>query len=287
MRSLPFALPLLASALSLAVASCCCPCKDGCGCDPSACDNIDLDPAPSGPRIDLGVSSHPATHTAGNPTVHEWTAQRLNPSGYRIGYRLSPTEAADIRKALNDFARSVGYRPMNDDTFMWSPGPECQGDMRCVFENMAARGRPGVLPIAERFRQRATESGMTVLQATELIVAFVQDIRYEIPKAEPFGVLPPALVMSESRGDCDSKALLGLMLLRELNVSSILISSEAHHHTMLAVALPASGRSFTYAGQRYAFVECTAKGSPIGHINPELLSPNDWRAVPVRVMAAP
>jgi hypothetical protein len=176
---------------------------------------------------------------------------------------------------------------MKDDSFVWSPGPECRGDMRCVFEDMVARNRPGILPIAERFRTHAKSSGMTVLQATELIVAFVQDIRYEIPKKEPFGVLPPALVMSESRGDCDSKALLGLMLLREINVSSILISSQAHRHTMLGVALPASGRSFTFAGRRYAYVECTAKGSPIGHVNSDLLHPNDWRAVPVRVTARP
>ncbi|MFW5740491.1 MAG: hypothetical protein ACOC1F_09005, partial [Myxococcota bacterium] len=165
------------------------------------------------------------------------------------------------------------------------PGPACQGDMRCVFEELVAHNRPAVLPIAERFRARAKSTGMNAVEAAELIIAFVQDIRYEIPKAEPFGVLPPSLVMSESRGDCDSKALLALMLLREINVSSILISSQAHRHTMLGVALPASGRSFSHAGRRYAFVECTAKGSPIGHINPELLRPNDWRAVPVRVMA--
>lgn len=277
---------LVAGALALGLASCCCPCEDGCGCDPSACEGIDLEPAPSGPRVDLGVHNHPAAHTTGNPTLHAWTARRIRPSGYQIGYRLSPAEAAGIRQALQDYARSVGYRTVDDTTFMWTPGAACQGDLRCVFEDMAVRNRAGVQPIAEAFRLRATTSGMNALEATELIIAFVQDIRYEIPKAEPFGVLPPALVMSESRGDCDSKALLGLMLLREINVSSILISSQAHRHTMLGVALPSSGRSFTYGGRRYAFVECTAKGSPIGHINPELLRPNDWRAVPVELGGA-
>ena len=119
----------------------------------------------------------------------------------------------------------MGYRAVDDSSFMWTPGADCEGDMRCVFEDMATSNQAGVRPIAEAFRLRATTVGMNTLQAAELIIAFVQDIRYEIPKAEPFGVLPPALVMSESRGDCDSKALLGLMLLRQINVSSILISS--------------------------------------------------------------
>jgi hypothetical protein len=93
-------------------------------------------------------------------------------------------------------------------------------------------------------------------------------------------------VVSEKRGDCDSKALLGHMLMGELGIDSMLISSQVHKHSMLGVALPSGGTTFTYRGRRYAFVECTAEGSPIGHINRELLSPNDWRPVPIAVRAA-
>jgi hypothetical protein len=92
-------------------------------------------------------------------------------------------------------------------------------------------------------------------------------------------VLPPALVAQRRWGDCDSKSLLAHMILRTLGINSVLISSEAHQHTMLGVALPAPGTSFTWQGRRYAFVELTAKRSPIGHIHPKLLSPNDWRVV--------
>jgi hypothetical protein len=92
-------------------------------------------------------------------------------------------------------------------------------------------------------------------------------------------VLPPALVAKQRWGDCDSKALLAHMLLRHLGLQSVLISSEAHRHTMLGLALPAGGSSFEWRGRRYAFVELTAKRSPIGQINPELLRPNDWQVV--------
>jgi hypothetical protein len=285
MKSSDLLLALASGMACWMLTSCCCPCEDGCGCDPSSCDDIDLDPeyspVPQGPRVDLGVHSHPLSFTPSKPTLHDWTAHRLRPPAYRVGYGLAPNEAAAIHQAFQDYARSVNYRDLGGERFQWSPRFGCGHDMACVFEELASRNWPAVKPIARRFRSHASQSGMNSLQAAEMVISFVQDIRYDNPKREPFGLLPPALVMSESRGDCDSKALLALMILEDLNVSSLLISSEAHRHTMLGVALPASGRSFEHRGRRYAFVECTAKGAPIGHMDPSLLRPNDWRAVPV------
>ncbi len=265
---------------ALQLVSCCC-CDDAC-CDVSLFDGVDLEPRSLEPTIDLGTHSYPTNHTATQPTEHRFAASRHTPANYRIGYALSPTQALASRESLHIYARTVNYAPIDDHKFVWTPGPECQGDMRCVLETVAKGDRPRVLRIAEALHKRAKTNNMSALQAAELVVSFVQSIRYEIPKKEPFGILPPALVMSESRGDCDSKALLALMILRELHIDSILISSRAHQHTMLGIALPSSGQSFTYEGRRYAFVECTAKGSPIGHVNRKLLRPNDWRAVSVR-----
>ena len=72
------------------------------------------------------------------------------------------------------------------------------------------------------------------------------------------------------------------MLLHALGFDTLLLSSSAHHHSMLGIALPVPGTKMTSAGRDYAFTEMTARGSPIGHINAELLRPNDWKAVPFR-----
>jgi hypothetical protein len=61
-----------------------------------------------------------------------------------------------------------------------------------------------------------------------------------------------------------------------------MLSSRAHAHAMLGIAIPAPGTTFKFGGRTYAFTELTAKSSPIGHINPELVSPNDWKVVPTR-----
>ena len=93
---------------------------------------------------------------------------------------------------------------------------------------------------------------------------------------------PPSLVVKERDGDCDSKTLLAHMILRELGIESVLVSSDAHRHTMLGLALPSAGTTFTHRGRRYAFVEMTAKRAPIGYIDPRLLRPNDWHVVTMR-----
>jgi hypothetical protein len=108
-----------------------------------------------------------------------------------------------------------------------------------------------------------------------------------VPDKEPFGLLVPALVVAEKRGDCDSKSLLALMLLHELGIESVIVESEAHHHAMLGVPLPSQGASFEYNGHRYAFTECTAEGWPIGRMDPRLTHPNDWIAFEVRVDKKP
>lgn len=272
----------------LQLASCCCPCADGCdlgGCDPGGCDSSgctpDIPVAPSGPEVDLGIAPYPPDTPVVGAATHNWIARELTPNQYRVGFALSPEEALAVREAHATYARKVGYHSIDDSSFTWSPPASCQGDMRCIFAELDRSNGDDIRALAARFKARVQESNLSALQAASLVVTFVQNIRYEIPKAEPFGILAPALVVSEKRGDCDSKAFLGQMLLHELGIESMLISSQAHKHTMLGIALPVQGKTFTFNGTRYAFTECTAEGSPIGHINSDLLRPDDWRAVPV------
>jgi len=237
---------------------------------------------PPGTGVNLGVSSFPPGTSKFDATMYAWRARKLVPRDYRMGYALAGTEQTSIRNDLQRYARSVKHETDDGEVFRWSPPPGCRGGLKCVFEKLIARNRSDVLPIAERFRSRARSSKLDSLQTAMLVISWVQAIRYEVPKKAPFGVLPPALVAAESRGDCDSKALLALMILHELGIDGMLISSSIHRHTMLGLPLPVAGAHFRYGGRRYAFTECTAKGAPIGYMDPKLKSPNDWKAVPVR-----
>jgi hypothetical protein len=237
---------------------------------------------PSGTAIDLGTAVYPDGTDESGASVHTWNA-KLRPAAYRVGYALGAPEGASVDEAFRRWAGSVHFARVPNGRFGWSPPRGCGGDLHCVYENIAERGAGDLEPLVERFRARQRAAKLSTLDLGALVVTFVQSIRYEVPNDEPFGILPPPLVVSQRRGDCDSKALLGHMLLRSLGIDSIIVSSAAHHHAMLGIALPVPGTMMTIAGRRYAFTETTAKGSPIGHINPSLLAPNDWRPVAIRI----
>lgn len=230
---------------------------------------------------DLGVATFPGDALS-KPIDHPWRATSLKPSKYQIAYAISDDEQKAVADAYHEFAKSVGHARTGENTFRWRPGAlRCFGGLHCVYESLEQQGRASIEPLADLFRRYGKARGLDSIKLTRLVITFAQEIKYRIPKEEPFGVMPPALVVAKMNGDCDSKSLLAHMILRSLGVRSMLISSTAHAHTMLGVALPVGGKSFTHDGTKYAFVELTAKNSPLGHINSNLLTPNDWKAQPM------
>lgn len=232
-------------------------------------------------RADLGTADYPAGNRA-TVADYPWYSPTLKPTRYRLGYRLADEEADAVRAAYENFTRLVGHERVSESRFRWRPPPGCSNGIQCVYEELAREGQDSIAPLAELFRKRVREGRLDALGAAQLVVTFVQEINYRVPTDEPFGVFPPSLVVKFKWGDCDSKSLLAHMLLAAVGVDSVLTSSQAHKHTMLGVALPAPGTSFTWQGTRYAFVETTAKRSPIGHANPSLLRPNDWQVLALR-----
>jgi len=272
----------LSAVFSLFLSGCCCGLID---LSELFSSEEEEEPAPDVPGVDLGVAAYPDKTPETQATRYAWKDRRLEPSVYRAGYALGKDEQEAIDQAHRDLAARLRFRDEGNGVFKWVPPPGCDKNMQCVFESLAESSKPGVDPIAARFKARIKEANLGTLDAVELVTSFVQAIPYEIPKGRPFGLLPPALVVSQKRGDCDSKVLLLLMLLDSLGVDAVMLNSNAHRHSMLGVAVPAQGDKLVHQGRSYAYVETTAKGAPIGWISKELLKPNDWVVVPVRVRA--
>jgi hypothetical protein len=252
----------------------------------AGCCKIDFDlprkqadePPPPGTAVDLGNAAHPPRNDAA-PVEHAFWLTRLEPPKYRLGYKMPDRTAQGLLDGYHGWASRVGHKRIDENRFQWRPPRGCLGGLQCVYDELRDENEDGVAPLAALFRERAEAADLDAGAVAALVVTFVQEIEYRIPAEQPFGIMPPALVVKRKEGDCDSKSLLAHMILGSLGIRSVLVSSEAHKHTMLGLALPASGTTFTWQGTRYAFVETTAKRSPIGHINPSLLRPNDWRVV--------
>ncbi|HRI71146.1 MAG TPA: hypothetical protein PK156_43235 [Polyangium sp.] len=243
----------------------------------------EAEPSDSTPGADLGLAAYPPTAPEASATKYSWRDRRLDPPVYRARYALG----ADAQKAVDDahmaLAKRVKFKDQGNGNFRWTPPRGCDVHMQCIFEDLAEESKDEIDPLAARFKARVREAKLDATQAVELVTSYVQAIPYEIPKERPFGLLPPALVAAQKKGDCDSKALLLHMLLDSLGVDSVMLTSDAHRHSMLGVAIPSQGTKVKHDGRWYAFVETTAKNAPIGWISKDLLTPNDWVVVPVQV----
>jgi hypothetical protein len=235
----------------------------------------------AGDATALGKASFPEG-TKRPVAAHVFSTEALDPSDYSLEFAMSRQAQDAVLAAHHTFAKKTNYTPLTEGRYRWMIPPGCEPDMGCAFGAMSDANREALEPLAALFRERQKEARLDAVKTAALVVAFVQDIHYERPKDQPFEILPPASVVAEKRGDCDSKSLLAHLLLRELGVDSVMLSSRAHAHAMLGIAVPAPGKKFGFGGRTYAFTELTAVGSPIGHINPELLQPDDWKLVPTR-----
>lgn len=197
------------------------------------------------------------------------------PPAHKLTYSLTQEEQAAIAKWYDDYARSVTYKRIGKKTFQWEPPPGCTAGLACVYKALIARTSPDVLVITRRIKQRADAAKLNATQVAQIALAYVQNIPYEIP-TDPFGIKPPPLVITERKGDCDSKSLLLYMILNSLGIETIIVSSKSHAHSLAGIALPTTGSSFRWKSRRYAFAETTAKGAPLGYLAPELVSPADW-----------
>lgn len=109
------------------------------------------------------------------------------------------------------------------------------------------------------------------------LLAWVQAWRYE---RDPSGsdVVNPLSAAMEGRGDCDSRALVMLTLLRRENIPGILLVSLKHQHALAGLELPGPGARFPYKQKQWLVAETTAPVG-IGLIDQAQSAVADWFAV--------
>lgn len=76
-------------------------------------------------------------------------------------------------------------------------------------------------------------------------------------------------------GDCDSLALIYIMLLNHMDIPAVLMVSREFSHAMAAVAVPVQGAAFPYKERNYVVAEMT-KDVALGQIAAEMADINKW-----------
>lgn len=227
--------------------------------------------------VNLGSASYPEGAQK-IEAAHQWfDAEKVK---HKISYVQTHKARSSVEKDFDQWSKALKYQRTKAGSFTWQPRGFCRKKkFGCIYDNLYTRSSVDLKPLIQKFKSHIAKKQLNAREALYLLMSFVQNIEYRIPKEYPFGVLPPALVVSYKWGDCDSKSLLLHLLLKEINIDSIILNSNAHRHAMLAAAIPSQGHTITYRGKRYAFIESTAKRAPLGYIHPKYLQPDDWTVV--------
>jgi hypothetical protein len=159
----------------------------------------------------------------------------------------------------------------------------------------------GVYKLLDSIR---ASNNQTDIQFAETMVSFIQDIPYSLvldnacnanlyddqfTKAyllnqqgdcegyQKFGINSPIEFIGTLKGDCDTRSLLLYTMFSHYKYDVAVLSSELYSHSILAINLPVSGKSFTANSKRYVVWETTSPGIKAGLIPEEISDFNNWR----------
>lgn len=232
---------------------------------------------------DLGTALIPGDLSAELARHYQW---RQAFSSLGLGYGISHELHTEVLDGFERLSSEFHYRNGAGNQFTWAPPPECRGqEWACVFDTMVRDSASRIEPLTELFRRRQADGHLDALQLTQLVVAFVQNITYRLPTedAAAFGMLTPVTVVADGSGDCDSKALLSVIILRQLGVDAQMLLASGLGHAALGVALPVPGKKFRHGAKKYAFVEVTQPGWAVGVVPPQWDVDKAWKVIPVQV----
>lgn len=95
-------------------------------------------------------------------------------------------------------------------------------------------------------------------QISQKLLSWTQDFIYERnQQGSDFVNIPQAL--QEQKGDCDSRALLMVLVLHQLGIDAILLISPEYQHALIGIDIEGEGARFESNGKKYLLGDTTAK----------------------------
>ena len=150
-----------------------------------------------------------------------------------------------------------------------------------LYRNAAEKNRRRLNNIVYGLDWLRKENNLDDREFVELVIRLIQEIPYEIPEEKRYGLSSPEEVISENRGDCDSKSVLAAVLFKRFGIDSVILLSPYYEHAMLGLGYPGLGDYKQYRSRPYYFVEMTRPGWRIGQLPDEVGNAEKWFVVPL------
>lgn len=197
---------------------------------------------------------------------------------------------SDLRKAqeeLDDIANSNSWERYGVDPY----GPDANAKFWHQFYiDMYKKNYYRVNTVVDWFKEKAKSEGWSSYDLAVNVIKALQSIVYGSPEklAEPsdksaseLGFFTPNEVAYYNKGDCDTKSLFIVLILKRLGYDAAMFYSEVYSHAMVALNINATGTYMSYKGKKYYFVESTYPGWAIGQISEDWNDVSNWYLLPI------
>jgi hypothetical protein len=158
------------------------------------------------------------------------------------------------------------------------------------YQDIFTRNYYRVNDVVEWFENESASQGWSTYELADNVMKAIQYIEYERPynmsDAESLGAsqldfLTPNEVARQNQGDCDTKSMFMVIVLKRLGIEACMYHSADYGHAMVGININASGTYKTYNGKKYYFIESTYPGWAIGDLPPQMPDTDKWRIIPI------
>ncbi|GAB4404986.1 MAG: hypothetical protein OHK0039_05620 [Bacteroidia bacterium] len=262
---------------------------------------------PEAPRFEVIVPT--GEGAPGVRHTRSWTdyAQRRYEGQYVVAdqaFAVSQAYRNDLQHTYNQGEAFERFYRDNEDLFranerifLWS----------YIYEALLAHDRPLLTGMVAMFDSIYQAAQPDRIRFAQLIVCHVQHLPYVLVHSEScayqtnqdpgcrqfscrwhqqqgackpgmaFGLQAPAEFAYNLEGDCDTRVLLLLSLLRHYGYHARMVWSESYGHAVLGIDLPGSGNLYLQSeGRKYYLWETTATGWQHGQIEPLYRDLRGW-----------
>ena len=159
------------------------------------------------------------------------------------------------------------------------------------YQEMYNRNFTRVSGITGWFREEAKKKNWSSYDLAVNIMEFIQEIPYERPynvvkdKTKASYLLDyftPNEIAYYDKGDCDTKSMFMIMILRQLGFDAAIYYSYSYSHAMVGLNINSSGTYTSYNNKKYYFIESTYPGWKIGDLPPQMSNTKKWQLIPIK-----
>ncbi|HOV14305.1 MAG TPA: hypothetical protein PK771_08485, partial [Spirochaetota bacterium] len=159
------------------------------------------------------------------------------------------------------------------------------------YQDMFNKNYYRVTDVVEWFEKEAKTQKWDAYKLAENVMKSIQVIPYERPKnvikdsksgANSLDFFTPNEIAWYNKGDCDTKSLFMVLVLRRLGFDAVMYYSYDYGHAMVGLNINGSGTYKTHDNKKYYFIESTYPNWKIGDLPQDMNNTKKWRLIPIK-----